>query len=110
MILRDRIEIIEAGVSEDDYGNTVVDWDNPRVVEILPAQMDYVSTEVNAGGTSSFRVVEKLVAITRPFTFHESRQRIRWNGGLFRPDGPEKVISAGGRVHHIELPLTRVTG
>lgn len=110
MILRDKLEIIEARVRKDEYGNTTKDWSNPVVVASLPAQVDYRSTAVTVSGSSSFRITEQLTALVRRFDFNQNTQRIRWRGLDYAPDGSEKVVTAAGRVHHVEIPLVRRTG
>lgn len=108
MILRDKIEVIEGRRTTDDGGVVVTDWLDPVVVATLAAQVDYRSTATS--GTAGFRIVEQLTAIVRRFTFDEKQQRVRWRGLHYVPDGSERVVTAASRVHHIEIPLKRVTG
>lgn len=109
MILRDRLQVIEGKRIENDYGTIEIDWRNPVVVETLAAQVDYRATSVDLAG--GFRITEQLVALVARFdTFVASRHRILWRGLHYTPDGSHRTVVAGGRVHHLEIPLKRVTG
>lgn len=110
MILRDKIEVIEGRRTTDDYGGVVTDWLDPVVVATLAAQVDYRSTSATTSGAAGFRIVEQLTAIVRRFPFNAGRQRVRWRGLHYVPDGSERTVTAAGRVHHIEIPLKRATG
>lgn len=103
MIFKDKLLIVEAGVTEDDYGNEVVDWDNGETVARIAAHVDYRES-VRDGN----RVTTELVAYCRPFDFNPQTQRILWNGKFWTIEGDELLRIAQGRTHHVEIPLVRI--
>ncbi len=110
MRLTDRIQVIEATVTTDRYGNLVEDWTNPTVTADLPAEVVFTSVALNTEGGMRTQLVEQLRAITEPFDYTPGTQRIRWRGEDYTNDGPAMIRRRGGRDHHQTLPLTRVTG
>lgn len=108
MIFKDRITVTEAGVSRDAHGNPSYDWDNPVTVQSIPAHVDYRSTSVDA--STGIEIQSQAVAYCKPFHFDPRTQRIDWRGRWWQPDGDDIVRSIGGRTHHVEILLRRVTG
>ena len=110
MRLTDRIQVIEATVTTDRYGNPVEDWTNPTVTAELPAEVAYTTVALNTEGGTRTQLVEQLRAITEPFDYTPGTQRIRWRGEDYTNDGPPMVRRRNGSDHHLTIPLQRVTG
>ena len=109
MVFKDRLEVIEATEVVDRYGNITYDWENPTVVQVVSAHVDYSSTSV-LDTNNRFQVESKLTAYCRPFGYDYETQRLRWRGTHYEPDGDQLDRSIGGRAHHVEIPLRQVLG
>ena len=109
MIFHDRIEIISAAEYEDDYGNIEMSWDNPQVDAVVAAHVDVTDTAV-IDAHNRLQTVKKLTVFCKPFDYDHARQRIRWNGRMYRPDGDDVERRIMGRSHHVEIPLIDVQG
>lgn len=112
--LRDRVEILRAGVVEDPYsGETTISWTTGVTVQtVLPAQVSYTTTAVVSTPDQPGRnaLVEELRAVIPPFDFDPELNRIRWEGTDYTNDGPPMVRRIGGRDHHLTIPMKVVTG
>lgn len=110
MILRDKVDTIDALRTEDQYGNVAVDWTHPILIATTPAQVDYRVSDVTLS-TNSLRTTTKLVAIVARWSGYVSgKHRLRWRGKQYTPDGDASMVYANGRLHHVEIPLKYVTG
>lgn len=109
MILRDRLRINQAVAGGVDRLNRpVLDFANGSWFTV-PAKMTWRSTAKPAGD-GAFRTEDKLTAITRVFVHDASKQHIWWRGEQWEIDGSPVPVMVNGRVHHLEIPLKRVTG
>lgn len=107
MIFRDRLEVMESvEVGKDPYNNPIYEW---QVVRTISAHVDYTSSSV-IDDNNRFQVESKLVAYCKPFPYDVAVNKLRWQGTEYQPDGSMLERIAGGRPHHVEIPLRRVTG
>lgn len=109
MRLTDVVTVLSAPVLEDTHGNEVQDWTNPTTVATLPAEVSYTTVAtVTEGGRNA--LIEELRAITPPYPFDASTQRIAWRGRQYAVDGPPMVRRRHGADHHLTIPLRDVVG
>lgn len=111
MIFKDKLQVVEAGYGgEDAHGNPIYDWDNPEVVDSIPAHVDYQNiTESTENGDTLWHKAEIVAYVKREFAAVDG-QRLLWRGDRYEVDGPFQIRSAQGRTHHLEVTLKRYTG
>ncbi len=108
MRLRDQVEVVKAAEVDDGLGNITHDWDNPVVVEVVPAYVGYVSVD-SAEQAGHLRMIEQLRVVAEPFAFDPVSQRIRWRGVLYTNDGPPMVRLKDGIEHHVTVVVKQVS-
>lgn len=108
MKLSDGVEILQATVTRDQYGEPIRTWNPPEVVALLPAEvMNSSVAKLTAPGVDSN--VEELRAVIPPFDYDPDNHRIRWRGKQYTNDGPPKVRRRNGRDHHLTITLKLVS-
>lgn len=108
MRLRDRVDILRAKVTYDQYGEKATDWKNPVVVATVPAVVAYatVSRTISPGVNA---YVEELRAVMPVSAFDASTDRLRWRGLVYTADGLPMVRRRNGVDHHQTVVLKRVS-
>lgn len=108
MRLRDRVEIVAARITEDQYGDRVVDWGDPIVVASVRAQVGYMSVaKLVAAGVDS--LVEELRAVMEMTPLNVDSDRLRWRGNVYAADGPPMIRRRNGVDHHMTVVLKRLS-
>ena len=110
MRLADRVNIIEATMVEDRYGDLTADWTHPiTVASNVPAYVGYVTVAtVETPGRQA--ITEELRAIVAPREFLYGIQRIVWRGKSYITNEIPMVRTRNGRDHHLTIQLQLVTG
>ncbi|WP_409485140.1 hypothetical protein [Arsenicicoccus dermatophilus] len=108
MRLADRIELVTGRKYVDDLGNDAVSWDDPQATVMLPAQVTYASTALDAKG--KFVLSEELRVICPPVTFDPQTQRLRWRGQWYTGAGEALIHMRGATPHHVTIPIKQITG
>lgn len=110
MRLADRVDVIQATMVEDRYGNLTADWTVPTIVASnVPAYVGYVTVAtVETAGRQA--MTEELRAILEPRDFLYGIQRLVWRGKHYITNEIPMVRTRNGRDHHLTIQLQLVTG
>ena len=106
MRLTDRIELFEQGEPGRDENNEPI----PGQLVSLGMKRANVSYQVverttNSGQTNSVVLIEEIRAIVEPMDFDPAKHHVKWNGVMYRNDGPPMARRRNGRTHHLTLAL-----
>ena len=108
MIYPHSVDIIRAASSTDAYGDPTLDWDTATTTSEVPAWVQPRTTSEVTGGRSA--VLTEWMAFLPPETDVAAHDRLRWEGRLYDVDGDPAYLWNPSGPHHVEVPLTRITG
>jgi len=83
-------------------------WD--VTLATLPAYVGYQTAGIDNSEVGRTAFVESLRAILPACNFDATAHRIRWNGDLYMPNGPEMLRRRRGRDLTLTVPIKLVTG
>lgn len=97
---------VRPALGEDDYGNTVPDWDAPSVsgVRVMVEQRRTVEEQGGRDVTTT-----TLVLFTNELAV-DAGDRFVWDGRTYEVDGDPAVVYSPAGPHHAECALRLVVG
>lgn len=107
----DLAEVLRGSIVRDEYNSDVVNWDNPTVVAVGRASIQFFMTtedDTDRQTTSSgLRLISddpKLMNVIR------ATDRIRSVGVVYEVDAQAQDWRNFGKSHHVEVYLKKVVG
>jgi hypothetical protein len=102
----DSVEVLQAVVVTDRYGNDTLDWSSPTVTVVPRCRVQPIPSAELLD-----RLSRRWVLYAPPDTALVSANRVRWRGVTYDVAGEvRRWSSPSGALAHIEADLTRVEG